>query len=357
MEEKMREENQEMAGVFLEKDYSEIKKLTERAKTRNIIKKVVLWIIAVVIGYLLLNYSLEIFGNIVNGQSTIWEFIQTISVLILAACAIVYTMGFALTDFRFAQKDTNIRTYLKVLRVYDKQELFQKLNSLNLKEVKKVFYDEKGNIGIQGRLSMYSFMLQESPMVYLDFRKEHYRVAAEAETIVAELLKKIDPDIPLNAYDIQKRNNLLIKQRMYLLIFSIISGLLFAIPVFKPELLAGKDAYIEMVQDCCPEIYPDVSYGEAFDNYFSSPEWEYFETEDGEQVVEFNGQCLFLDENADVKVQFLLTDLENEDHEYKIEICYLGINDISQVELVQLGFFADIFENYDDANSSSEEDI
>lgn len=190
MEEKMREENQEMAGVFLEKDYSEIKKLTERAKTRNIIKKVVLWIIAVVIGYLLLSYSLEIFGNIVNGQSTIWEFIQTISVLILAACAIVYTMGFALTDFRFAQKDTNIRTYLKVLRVYDKQELFQKLNSLNLKEVKKVFYDEKGNIGIQGRLSMYSFMLQESPMVYLDFRKEHYWVAAEAETIVAELLKK-----------------------------------------------------------------------------------------------------------------------------------------------------------------------
>lgn len=38
MEEKMREENQEMAGVFLEKDYSEIKKLTERAKTRNTIK-------------------------------------------------------------------------------------------------------------------------------------------------------------------------------------------------------------------------------------------------------------------------------------------------------------------------------
>lgn len=357
MEEKIREENQETAGVFLEKDYSEIKELAERDKTRNTIKKIVLRVIAVIVGFLFLRNAIEIFENIINGESTFYEFVEIISAIVLAACAIVYTIGFVRNGARYEKKNKNIETYLKVLRVYDKQELFQKLNSLNLKEIQKVFYDDNGNIGIQGRVSMHSFMLQESPMVSFDSRKENYRAAAEGETIVAELLKKIDPDFPINAYEIQKRNHLLIKQRMYLIIFSIVSLVLFVMPVFNPELLAGGNAYIEMVQDIQPEAYPDVSYGEAFNNYFSNPEWDYFETDIGEQVVEFNGQCLYLEENADVTIQFLLTDLENENHEYMIEVCYLGINDVSQTELIQIALFADIFENYDDTYASSEEDI
>lgn len=357
MEENMSEENEKLTGIFLEKDYAEIKKLAELEKSRNATKRILLKIIGVIVGVLILKNSVAIFEDIVKGQSSFWEFIQLISLVVLCACAIVSTIGEVRQDSRYKQKNGNIQTYLKVLRVYDKKELFQKLDSMNLKEIQKVFYDDNGNIGIQGRVSMHSFILKESPMVSFVSRKDNYRAAAEGETIVAALLKKLDPDVPINAYEIEKRNNLLIQQKKYLIISSIISGLLFVIIIFNPELLAGGNIYIEMVQDSHTDVYSEVSYGEAFNNYFTKPKWDYFESESGQQVVEFNGQCLYLNENADVTIQFLLTDLENENHEYMIEVCYLAINDIAQSELIKISLLADIFQNYYDTHPVYEGDI
>ncbi len=39
--------------------------------------------------------------------------------------------------------------------------------------------------------------------------------------------------------------------------------------------------------------YPNKSYGEAFDEFFEDPKWEYFVSEDDEDIVEFTGKCFW----------------------------------------------------------------
>lgn len=48
--------------------------------------------------------------------------------------------------------------------------------------------------------------------------------------------------------------------------------------------------------------YTDV--GTAFDNYFADGTWEAFTADDDSEIVEFNGTCYYLDEEANCSIQF-----------------------------------------------------
>lgn len=48
--------------------------------------------------------------------------------------------------------------------------------------------------------------------------------------------------------------------------------------------------------------YTDV--GTAFDNYFADGTWKTFTADDDSEIVEFNGTCLYLDEEANCSIQF-----------------------------------------------------
>lgn len=48
--------------------------------------------------------------------------------------------------------------------------------------------------------------------------------------------------------------------------------------------------------------YTDV--GTAFDNYFADGTWKAFTADDDSEIVEFNGTCLYLDEEANCSIQF-----------------------------------------------------
>lgn len=50
------------------------------------------------------------------------------------------------------------------------------------------------------------------------------------------------------------------------------------------------------------EGYTDV--GTAFENYFADGTWEAFTADDDSEIVEFNGTCLYLDEEANCSIQF-----------------------------------------------------
>jgi uncharacterized protein YdeI (BOF family) len=71
--------------------------------------------------------------------------------------------------------------------------------------------------------------------------------------------------------------------------------------------------------------YPDVAVGKAFNNFFSNPKWENFVSDDGEQIVEFDGEASLDDENVLVEIQFIV-DKSNG----MFEVCWLGVDGESQ---------------------------
>lgn len=86
------------------------------------------------------------------------------------------------------------------------------------------------------------------------------------------------------------------------------------------------NSYISLVKDGYPVSGDyNVSYGEAFDYFFSDPTWEYFLSTDDEDVVEFTGDCTYLDTPVTACIQFTL-DTEAS----TFEITYVDFNGVPQ---------------------------
>lgn len=68
--------------------------------------------------------------------------------------------------------------------------------------------------------------------------------------------------------------------------------------------------YINYIKSSTPRAYPDITYGEAFSAFFGNPIWNYFESEEGDYVVDFTGECVYDGEDAEVYLQFLVNESE-----------------------------------------------
>lgn len=72
----------------------------------------------------------------------------------------------------------------------------------------------------------------------------------------------------------------------------------------------AEELFIDAVKNAVPEDYPDITIGEAYDNYFSAPEWSAFEGASSyyddtiEYVVEFKGGCIYKEAEAEALIQF-----------------------------------------------------
>lgn len=62
--------------------------------------------------------------------------------------------------------------------------------------------------------------------------------------------------------------------------------------------------YIDYVKTGSFESFPDITIEDAFNEFFSDPEWKSFTSEDGLNIVEFNGGCILGDEEANCCIQF-----------------------------------------------------
>lgn len=96
---------------------------------------------------------------------------------------------------------------------------------------------------------------------------------------------------------------------------------------------------IQFVKQGYPKNYPNKTYGEAFDNFFESPRWKYFVSEDDEDIVEFTGKCLYMEEKVDACIQFTL-DKKAE----TFDITYLSFNEVAQNKLMVWALISTIFE-------------
>lgn len=84
----------------------------------------------------------------------------------------------------------------------------------------------------------------------------------------------------------------------------------------------ADEEMISMVKGGSPTIIPDITYEEAYENFFAKPTWRYFVSTDAEDVVEFSGECTYADDPAEVYIQFLLHD----DNSFEIYYAKLECN-------------------------------
>ena len=67
-----------------------------------------------------------------------------------------------------------------------------------------------------------------------------------------------------------------------------------------------EDKYIQMVKNGYMPQYEDITYGTAFNNFFSNPSWKYIKEASGENVVEFQGKCMYNWQEVNVKLRFIV---------------------------------------------------
>lgn len=120
------------------------------------------------------------------------------------------------------------------------------------------------------------------------------------------------------------------------------------------NVIQAEDENVLFVKEGISEAYPDITYGEAFESFFASPTWKYFNgtqegpDEDGDgksdyvieniDVVEFTGYCVYQEVEVKALIQFTL-DKENG----TFDVSYLSFNDIPQNNLILLALLEAVF--------------
>lgn len=113
----------------------------------------------------------------------------------------------------------------------------------------------------------------------------------------------------------------------------------------------ATDKHVLAVKNGTPELIPQITYGEAFEEFFDNPTWKYYQGEGGEDVVEFAGICTYLDEEVKARLQFLLS----KDGK-TFEQGALKFNDVPQTNLITAAMIYKAFSDYADSHNISIDD-
>lgn len=103
----------------------------------------------------------------------------------------------------------------------------------------------------------------------------------------------------------------------------------------------STDEHVVGVKNGYPAAYPSITYGQAFDEFFSSPTWRYFEADSGEDVVEFTGWCTYQEAEVKARLQFILS----EDGQ-SFSQGALSFNDVPQSNLITSLMICKAFQDY-----------
>ena len=97
--------------------------------------------------------------------------------------------------------------------------------------------------------------------------------------------------------------------------------------------------YVRMVKEATHSSY-GITYGKAFNSFFSSPSWSSFTATSGETVVEFEGRFSYQNSPATAKIQFVL-DLSGG----TFSAYHLSINGVAQNKLMLATLIKKVFES------------
>ena len=103
-------------------------------------------------------------------------------------------------------------------------------------------------------------------------------------------------------------------------IIGLIAGgvvLLIVIIVIAASFMGGSDDMqgssldqetINKVRNFAPDGSNGVTFGQAYANFYSDPDWKSFTSEQEKTIVEFSGKCTYNDQTGDAYLQFVITD-------------------------------------------------
>lgn len=101
----------------------------------------------------------------------------------------------------------------------------------------------------------------------------------------------------------------------------------------------ADNRYVQMVKGGYRESAPDLTYEDAFSAFFGTPRWKYFEGENGQDVVEFTGDCIYRDVNVKARIQFIV-----DEDKGTFEATYLAFNEVPQDALTLAAVIGKAFE-------------
>ncbi|KOA20322.1 hypothetical protein CLHOM_12340 [Clostridium homopropionicum DSM 5847] len=155
----------------------------------------------------------------------------------------------------------------------------------------------------------------------------------------------------MNIYiiDIIKYNDRMGDLKMKKTLLILLTLLLFMISGCSSTVDNNK--YVSMVKNGHPTDYPNSTYGTSFEKFFGSPNWKYFKSDDGKDVVEFTGSCTYQDVQVKARMQFILDVTSG-----TFQAGALSFNDVPQNQLITAALLSKVFENSStEASSKSEE--
>lgn len=336
----VKEGDNQQSDIWVEKDFDELGKETQKSKKSLTVWKTIGILLLIFFLFLMTKVTVSHIDSIVSGTDGLQDWLGNISALGLFACGIFYTLFEVVMPFVLTKKSVKAEKYMNLIRINDEQAFIQILNRLHCSAIKNVYQDADRNICIKGKRSKYVITIINKIPV-MTAKKRNYKTVLEQETIAGNILKFLEPEAPVNAFENEKTNSKLSVIKCILGILAVIFGGVFLWCVLWSQGILGGNKYVRFVKEACPEAYPNVSYGEAFGGFFGNCKWEYFQSEDNQDVVEFSGNCMYDDKTAVVKAQFLVSYDEG-----KGELYTMSINDEIQPELVQAMLLAKIFSGY-----------
>lgn len=239
------------------------------------------------------------------------------------------------------------------------EELKNKIVETNANIIKGATITSTGQVEVIGNTGTHLFYLEngcvKSELVKYGFRISRIgrflawlkivpkmKMANEINTIFENISEikdsSVDNEKIINSVSSKsKLTNILAIISIVLIIFSVAS-----MPKSNTE-LSNSDVYVETIQATNLED-SEYTYEEIFNDFFVNPTWKHFTSEDGQEVVEFTGECTYDESEVKVTIQYLITTETETILEW--ELTYFDINGESQDLSIFDGMVKTAIESY-----------
>lgn len=233
-------------------------------------------------------------------------------------------------------------------------------------DIKAFYFDENGNICIEGKYDTYSVDIIDGKAYVNDpmfedgafedgnkavsslakagywkirLKRKNQKRVEELECIRAYVAKALDHNAPINAH--QKYKNMK-TARKYSTIISIVCAVL-AIVLFVVAISGGiGNSMVDGVKNAYLNSYSsEITIGQAFGEFFANPSWESY-SENGTDYVKFAGECTYYGETALMVIVFEY--MEND--WFKVDSIKLNGEYLSELE--ESVILEVIYDSYDD---------
>lgn len=223
------------------------------------------------------------------------------------------------------------------------EELKNKIVETNANIIKGATINSTGQVEVIGKTGTHLFYLEngciKSELVKYGFRISRIgrflgwlkivpkmKMANEINTIFENISgtkdSSVDNEKIINSVSGKsKLTNILAIISIVLIIFSVAS-----MPKNNTE-LSNSNVYVETIQATNLED-SEYTYKEIFNDFFANPTWKHFTSEDGQEIVEFTGECTYDESEVKVTIQYLITNETETTLEW--ELAYFDIDGESQ---------------------------